>query len=119
MKVVIDLLIENGWTDNGVTQSVSYKTASLAYGGGSLVNLGGRIRLQKGDWKVTVGKRTVCFYRKPENPETVIGTGRLAGRRVYTFRDWEQTNIPTKDLEAIRAFIAQMSQNEQKRRDHD
>lgn len=108
MKAVIELLRKDGWTDNGVTQPVEYKTASPAYGSGSLVKLGGRIRLQKGDWRVTVGKRTVCFYRKPENPETVVGTGRLnAGRKVYTFRDWEQTNIPTKDLEQIKAFIAQ------------
>ena len=108
MEAVIKLLREQGWIDNGTTQVESYRTASLAYGGGLVIKLGGRVRLWKGLWKVTVGKRTVCFYRKPDNPETLVGTGRLnAGRRVYTFRDWEQTNIPTKDLDGIRAFIAQ------------
>lgn len=107
MKAVIDLLLKEGWVENGTTQIFSYRTASRAYGGGSLVTLGGRIRLQKGDWKVTVGKRTTCFYRKPENPETISGAGRLAGTRVYTFRDWEQTNFHTKDIEGIKRFIAE------------
>ena len=106
MKEVVALLLEDGWTENGVTQQTSFRLSSFAYGGGPVVNLGGRLRLQKGDWKVTVGKRTTCFYRKPENPETIPGAGRLAGTRVYTFRDWEQTNIPTKDIEGIKRFIA-------------
>jgi len=109
MNTVIDLLAANGWFEDGTTHLESYRTASLAYGGGSIVRLGGRIRLKKGDWRVTIGKRTVCFYRKPENPEYVIGTGRLnAGMKVYTFKDWEQTNIATKNVEGIRAFITQI-----------
>ena len=103
---VVVLLLEDGWAENGVTQQTSFRLSSFAYGGGPIVNLGGRVRLQKGDWKVTVGERTTCFYRKPENPETIAGTCRLAGKQVYTFRDWEQPNIPTKDVERIKAFIS-------------
>jgi len=103
--MVIALLLGNGWVENGLTQRTSYRTASFAYGGGSVVSLGGRVRLQRGDYKVTIGERTTCFYRKPENPETIAGAGRLAGKRVYTFRDWEQTNIRTKDIEQIKKFI--------------
>jgi len=106
MEAVLKLLRERGWAEDGATQSVSYKTASAAYGGGSVVQLDGRTRLQKGQWKVTVGKRTTCFYRRPANPEYVIGTGKSnLGRKVYTFRDWEQVNIPTKDLVQIVSFL--------------
>ena len=111
MKDVIELLLKEGWSEKGATQSQSYRSASLAYGGGSLVKLGGRIRLARGQWRVTVGKRTTCFYRKPETPEYVIGTGQTnLGRKVYTFRDWEQTNIPTNDIERIKAFLGEIPQ---------
>lgn len=106
MEAVIDLLSKDGWSEDGATENTSFRLSSLAYGGGPVVKLGGRVRLKKNGWKVTVGKRTTCFYRKPENPETIPGTGRLAGRRVCTFKDWEQTNIPTKNVEAIRVFLA-------------
>jgi len=105
--VVVALLKEDGWVEDGATQQAAYKTASPAYGGGSVVKTGGRLRLRKGDWSATVGKRTVCFSRKPENPETL--TGRF-GKQVYTFRDWMQVNMPTKDLEHIRAFIAPLGE---------
>lgn len=106
MEKVLELLLQNGWVEDGTTRLQSFRTASLAYGGGSIVTLGGRIRLKNGDWSVTVGKRTTCFYRKPENPETVQGRGRMmAGRKVYTFRDWEQHNIPTKNIGDIEAYI--------------
>ena len=105
MKEVLELLLQNGWVEDGTTRLQSFRTASPAYGGGSVVTLGGRIRLKREDWSVTVGKRTTCFYRKPENPETLQGRGRMAGRKVYTFRDWEQNNMPTKNIEDIKAFI--------------
>lgn len=102
---VIALLKQDGWLDTGATSMESYRTASPGYGGGSIVTLGGRQRFQNGRWSVTVGERTTCFYRKPEDPESIAGRGRLAGTRVYTFRDWEGENIPTKDIEAIKAFL--------------
>ena len=105
MEEVIKFLLENGWEEDGTTRLQSFRTHSLAFGGGPVVTLGGRIRLKKGDNKVTVGKRTTCFFRKPDNPETVPGQGRMAGRTMYTFRDWPMTNIPTKDIETIKSYI--------------
>ena len=105
MEEVIKFLLENGWEEDGTTRLQSYRLSSFAFGGGPIVTLGGRIRLKKGNTKVTVGKRTTCFFKKPENPETVPGRGRMFGRNLYTFRDWEMTNIPTKDMELIENYV--------------
>jgi hypothetical protein len=105
---VIDLLLKDGWTEDGATRPNSFRLSSLAYGGGPVVKLGNRVRLRKGSWKVTVGKRTTCFYQKPDNPETMAGIGRLAGKQVYTFKDWRQINIPTKDVERIKSLLREL-----------
>ncbi len=105
MEEVIKLLLENGWEEDGTTMAQSFRTHSFAFGGGPIARVGGRIRLKKGDNKVTVGKRTTCFFRKPENPKTVPGQGRMAGRTMYTFNDWPMTNISTKDIEQIKEYI--------------
>ena len=51
--------------------------------GGEVRTFGGRIRLAKGERRVTVGPRTTCFYR-------------MDGRQAVEF-----DNVPTKDEDAI------------------
>jgi len=79
---------------DGETRTESYRTHSIAYGGGPIVTTGGRQRLEKAGLKMTVGLNTLCLFRKPENPETIAGQGRMAGKTLYTFRDWPMQNIP-------------------------
>lgn len=90
---LIEALIAIGWCLNGETRIESYRTHSFAYGGGPIVTTGGRQRLEKAGLKMTVGLNTLCLYRKPENPETIVGQGRMAGKALYTFRDWPMQNI--------------------------
>lgn len=105
MDQVIDVLTKHGWVEDGVTIRQSYRTHSFAFGGGPIVHTGGRRRFKKGDWKVTVGKRTVCFFKKPESPSAIAGRGPLAGKKVFTFEDWDQRNFPTKDIAEIEKFL--------------
>lgn len=105
MDEVIELLIKNGFAESGATRVQRYQTASFAFGGGSIVTTGGRLRFTKGNWIVTVGKKTTCFSLKPDNPETIPGRGPFIMRRVMTFRDWKQDNFPTKDIETIRKYM--------------
>jgi hypothetical protein len=105
MNEVIEILKQNGFTEAGATRIQSYRTHSFAFGGGPIVTTGGRLRFTKGNWIVTVGKRTVCFSHRPDNPETMPGRGPLIGKKVMTFRDWEQKNFPTKEIEEIKKFI--------------
>jgi len=101
---VIKFLIDAGWVEAGVTRMESYRTHSLAYGGGSIVTTGNKPRFKKGDWTVTVGMRTTTFFKKPANPESIPGRGPMAMKQVYTFRDWETRNFPTKDINSIKGF---------------
>jgi hypothetical protein len=110
MEEVIELLKQAGFTEAGTTRVQSYRTHSFAFGGGPIVTTGGRLRFTKGNWIVTVGKKTTCFSLKPERPETISGRGQLIGQRVMTFQDWKQDNFPTKDIEAIRRYIQQLLQ---------
>ncbi len=107
LEAFLKALFDKGWEMAGQTPIHSYKAASLAYGGGPLVTIGGRQRFVKGDLKMTVGLNTLCLYRKPQNPETIMGQGRMAGRTLYTFRDWPMQNIEIKriDLEDIPALL--------------
>jgi len=89
----IEALMAKGWGVNGQTRVESYRTRSFAYGGGQIVTTGGRMRLEKGGIKLTIGLNTICVYRRPENPDTIPGRGRLAGKVVYTFQDWPMRNI--------------------------
>lgn len=101
---VIEMLVRRGFAADGETFSQAYKIVtqqSYPLAGG-LVTTGGKPRFRKGKWKVGVGKITTTIYRKPDHPETVTGQGRMAGRRLMTFRDWETYNIPTKEVELIR-----------------
>jgi len=95
----IEALMKNGWKLNGQTRTESYRTHSLAFGGGPILTTGGRQRLEKGGIKITIGLNTICIYRRPENPETLEGRGRLAGQRVPTFSDWYMTNISVSKRE--------------------
>ena len=91
---VIELLKSMGWQDAGFTPVKSYRTTTIAFSG-PIVTLGGRVRLRKERWTVTVGERTTVFSLKPDNPERVGRSG------VYTYRDWEQYRYNTKDLTGI------------------
>lgn len=106
MEEVIEILKEYGFIDSGTTRINSFRTASHGHGGGSVVTLGGRLRFTRGNWLITVGKRTTCISLKPDEPETIPGRGRLIGQDVMTFRDWIQVNIPTKNVEEIRKYLA-------------
>lgn len=80
MEKVIELLKEYGFTESGTTRLNSFRTTSYVYPGGSVITLGGRLRFTRGNWIVTVGKRTTCISLKPDNPEAIPGRGRLIGR---------------------------------------
>lgn len=65
---VVDLLIETGWIADGVTlvEEVRIPTMrSPVFGGcgGEVRKFGGRARFIRGEDRVTVGPRTVNFYR--------------------------------------------------------
>lgn len=106
----IEALLEAGWSLGGHTRIESYRTHSFAFGGGPIVTTGGRQKLEKDGLHMTVGLNTLCIYRKPENPETITGQGRMVGRKIYTFKDWPMQNIEIKrqDLEDIPALLARI-----------
>ena len=104
MENVIELLKEYGFEEAGTTRINSFRTTNIGYGG-SIITLGGRLRYTKGNWIVTVGKRTTCLSLKPDNPESVRGQGRMAGKDIMTYRDWKQVNIPTKDIDNIKNYM--------------
>jgi len=67
-RFVIALLIAHGWQEDGTTREETVRIPTMrspVFGGvgGELRTFGGRQRLRKGDRRVTVGPRTVCFYR--------------------------------------------------------
>ena len=107
LEQLITALKSNGWDEAGETRVESFRTHSLAFGGGPIVRTGGRSRFVKAGLNMTVGLNTICIYRKPESPETIAGRGRLAGQRVPTFSDWYMSNIPVtkQDLEDIPAML--------------
>lgn len=108
----IEALLEVGWTFNGHTKIESYRSHSFAFGGGPIITTGGRQKLEKDGLHMTVGLNTICLYRKPDNPETITGQGRMAGRKLYTFRDWQMQNIEIKraDLEDIPKLLNRIAQ---------
>lgn len=107
---LIDYLVANGWESDGETFSERYrlitkKSYPLA---GAEVTTGGKPRLRKNGWKIGVGARTTVLYRRPENPETITGTDRMAGRRVMTFQDWEMYNFNTREPDQIKAKLKEL-----------
>lgn len=91
---VIELLKGMGWQDSGFTPVRSYRTTTFAFPG-SIVTMGGRVRLRKQKWTVTIGKITTIFSLKPDNPERIGRSG------FYTYTDWEQYRFNTRELSAI------------------
>lgn len=102
---VIELLKSLGWQDAGFTPVQSYRTTTIAFSG-SIVTLGGRVRLRKQKWTVTIGERTTIFSLKPINPERV-GRGGF-----FTYRDWEQYRFETKDLVGINRKAQEIEHSE-------
>lgn len=115
---VVDALHELGWVDDGQTdtQTVRIPTSKCpvygrgAYGGGEVRTFGGRERLAKPgtEWKVTVGTRSVNFYRVGEIKTPFKGWD--GQERVKTSRgaiDFQGFN--TTDLEGIKARASALS----------
>ena len=76
----INQLLENGWEHDGRTQQQTFRMPTAenpVYGGigGKLVTTGGRIRLKKGESKVTLGKRTAYFWTKGKSKYVAMNTG--------------------------------------------
>lgn len=92
---VIELLTTSGWLPNGYTSERSYKmiTTESYPLAGALVHSGGHPRFMKGDWKVSVGKRIVYFY-KPDKDTP--------------YHKWIGVNYATKDLRAIEEKILEV-----------
>lgn len=107
---LIAFLLANGWQDDGQTYSETYKiiTAKSYPLAGALVTTGGKPRFAKNGWKIGVGVNTTVIYRRPDNPETIKGAGKMAGRDILTFRDWEMYNIKTRDIEEIKAKLREL-----------
>ena len=96
IDVVIDLLLRNGWEENGRTGLQSFKVItkeSYPLAGG-IMNLGNRLRFKKGDWKVTVGKQTTFFY----HPK--VGTSYL---------DEGNKHLRTGDITQIKSIIEELA----------
>lgn len=107
---LIKFLIDSGWVAEGYTRSETYKiiTQNSYPLAGGIVTIGGKPRFIKDGWWVAVGVRTTVIYKKPDKPETMKGTGRLAGRDVYTFKDWETYNINTKEVDEVKGKLIQL-----------
>ena len=91
-KRVIATLLENNWYDDGLTAARQYKIItqdSYPLAGGT-IKQGGKPRMKKCDWKVSVGKRTTYFYRREK------------GKPYY---EWEGKGFPTKNIDDIIVFI--------------
>jgi len=86
MEKAIAAVLAAGFEGAGATPTEHVKfPVSTGHGLGFRgATLGGRLRFAKGDRRVTVGKRTTCFYR-------VFANG-PAGF----------VNVPTKDLAAVK-----------------
>lgn len=81
MEEIIDELIRMGWERDGETrrETVRIPTHDAPLGnhgksGGKITTFGGRIRLRKGHWIVTIGKRSTCFYSKDPPGGCVVQT---------------------------------------------
>lgn len=69
VQAAFDILGECGWIPAGTTSTETVRiptTRSPVFGGmgGELRTFGGRSRFQKMNWFVTVGPRTVNFYKR-------------------------------------------------------
>lgn len=88
VEETVTMLEGRGWVVNGNTPSETVRIPTMrapVFGGigGELRTFGGRIRLAKGDRRVTVGPRTTCFYR-------------MDGKHAVEF-----DNVKTRDGDAI------------------
>jgi hypothetical protein len=90
---VVDLLLANGWEEDGQTPVQTFRTGSAGnpiYGGigGKICHIGGRMRFKKPNtfMKATVGKLTSCFYEVE------------AGQTKYA------CNVKTRDLPRIKQW---------------
>jgi len=98
VKAAIELLLSMGWQMDGQTRTETVRiptSRSPLFGGigGEIRTFGGRTRLSRGDRRrVTVGKRTTCFYVLVEKEA----------------RDF--VSVDTKDIERIRTLAADLKE---------
>jgi len=83
---LVKLFLMMGFTEDGQTkiEHVRIPTQNVPiFGGigGERATFGGRKRYIRGDQRVTVGKRTTCFYR--------IENGKLTGFHNYETNDYD------------------------------
>jgi hypothetical protein len=112
---VVDFLLGSGWAEDGHTdtQTVRIGTSKVPiYGktGGELRTFGGRQRLAKTgtEWKVTVGTRTVNFYRVGNID---VSFRNYKGEWIEKFErgSVDLKGFDTKDLDGIRAHAESLS----------
>lgn len=85
------LCLNNGFEADGSTKTepVKFITKDSYPLAGAPAIFGGRLRLRdsKSNWKVTIGKRTTCFYR------------------VEKHRSGNFKNFPTKNIDEVSLFL--------------
>lgn len=96
----IESVLANGFVPDGETDTASYraKVGELAQ---RLINAGGRQRFAKPGtlMKVTVGKRTVCFYEVIDKKAKEFAT--LSTRETDRIAHWAKTEICYMRRDAI------------------
>lgn len=85
------LCLTSGFEEDGSTkmEHVKFITKDSYPFAGALATFGGRLRLKstKSNWKVTIGKRTTCFYQ-------------VENRQGFNFN-----NFPTKNVDLVSQFL--------------
>jgi hypothetical protein len=88
-NTMIAILLNAGFGFSGKTRQehVKFITKDSYPLAGALATFGGRSKFRRGDWRVTIGARTVSFYQVLEGQAT-------------NFR-----NFKTSDVEGVKKFI--------------
>lgn len=86
-EIIVELLLSAGFIPIGTTKTehvrISTRKCPVFGGiGGKKATFGGRQRYQHGDQRVTVGKRTVCFYR--------VESGKPTNFKNYDTKDYDE-----------------------------
>jgi hypothetical protein len=111
---VVDFLLGSGWAADGHTDSQTVRVGTSKvpiYGktGGELRTFGGRERFVKTgtEWKVTVGTRTVNFYRVGDID---VSFKNWKGERIEKFERGavDMKGFDAKDLDGIKAYAEKL-----------
>lgn len=103
METIINILTAAGFVPDGQTIGKSFKIVTEASYPlpGKVVTQRGRQRFVKGNWKATVGPRTVFFWLWLPD----VGEG-------FNYKGATFYHARTKDPDAVRAFINDKISNE-------